>query len=152
MIKLNPLNGDLIWEKKYGSDGHDEPNDLILSLDNDFVTIGNAFPVENLIDVSAKYGDDDMWIVKLFNNDCVKKLTLPTDLIEENREYLTSETIIGNAKIQNANIIYSAIRQEEVFYLKKAFLLKMVRFFKQKLKATIKRMAKSIALRHLKSI
>lgn len=110
LIKINPMNGDLIWEKKYGSDGHDEPNDLILSHDNDFVTVGNTFPVENLIDVSTKYGDDDLWIVKLFNNDCVKKLTLTTDLLEENREYLTSETIIGSAKIQNSTIIYSAGR------------------------------------------
>ncbi len=108
LIKINKTNGDLIWEKKYGSNGHDEPNDLILSQDNDFVTVGNTFPMNELFDVSIKYGDDDMWILKLLNNDCVKKLTLRADLIDRTREYLTSEAIIGNAKIQNANIIYSA--------------------------------------------
>ncbi len=108
LIKVNPTNGDLIWQKKYGSDGHDEPNDLILTHDNDFVTVGNTYPVENLMDVTEKYGDDDLWILKLFNNDCVKKLSLSADLIDGNREYSTSEKIIGSAKIQNANIIYSA--------------------------------------------
>ena len=118
LIKVNPINGDLIWQKKYGSDGHDEPNDLILSHDNDFITVGNTLPVENLIDVSVKYGDDDMWIVKLFNNDCVKKLTLTNDLITGNREYLTSESIIGSAKILDSNIIYSAGKS---ILLKKGF-------------------------------
>lgn len=108
LIKVNPANGDLIWQKKYGSDGHDEPNDLILTHDNDFVSVGNTFPVENLMDITVKYGDDDLWILKLFNNDCVKKLSLSADLIDGNREYSTSEKIIGSAKIQNANIIYSA--------------------------------------------
>ncbi len=108
LIKVNPTNGDLVWQKRYGSDGHDEPNDLILTHDNDFVTVGNTFPIENSMDVTEKHGDDDVWIVKLLNNDCVKNLSLSADLLDKNREYSSSESIVGRAKIQNANIIYSA--------------------------------------------
>lgn len=108
LIKIKPENGDLIWQKKYGSDGHDEPNDLILSRDNDFITVGNAFPDINLYDVSSKFGDDDMWIVKLSNNDCVKKLTFKSSLVDENKMFSASEKIISSSKNQNSTIIYSA--------------------------------------------
>lgn len=108
IIKINPINGDLVWQRKYGSDGHDEPNALILSRDNDFITVGNAFPNENLNDLTVKYGDDDIWILKLSNNDCVKKLTLSSYLSDENRAYVASENINSTSKNQNSNIIYSA--------------------------------------------
>lgn len=110
LIKVNPIDGSLIWEKKYGSGGHDEPNDMIITFDNNFVSVGNTFPVNSLGDVSVHYGDDDMWIIKFLNNDCVKNLTLLTDMIYGNRAFKSSEKIIGGAKILSptSNIIYSA--------------------------------------------
>lgn len=110
LIKINPDNGNLIWEKKYGSDGHDEPNTMLLTFDNDFVVVGNTFPISDLGDVGQKYGDDDMWIVRFSNNDCVKNLTVSEDMFWGNRIYNTTEIISADKKIlsSKSEIIYSA--------------------------------------------
>lgn len=110
LIKVNPFDGSIIWQKKYGSGGHDEPNDMILTFDNNFLVVGHSFPVDNFGDISATYGDDDIWVFKLLNDDCVKNLTLLTDIIDGSREFKSSEKITGGAKIlsSSSNITYSA--------------------------------------------
>lgn len=110
LIKINPTNGDLIWQKKYGSDGHDEPNTMILTFDNDFMVVGNTFPVSDLGDVGQKYGDDDMWVIRFSNNECVKNIIVSEDMQWGNRIYNATDIISTNKKILNAesNIIYSA--------------------------------------------
>lgn len=110
LIKLNPTNGEMIWQRKYGSEGHDEPNALILTFDNNFLVVGNTFPVNNFNDVTQHYGDDDFWVVKLVNNDCVKNLSLNNDMLYGNKTFISSEGISSSVKNQSSssNIIYSA--------------------------------------------
>jgi hypothetical protein len=110
IIKLNIIDGELIWQKKYGSEGHDEPNDLILTFDNNFLFVGNTLPFQNFNDVTQHYGGDDFWIVKLLNNDCVKNLSLKTDMLYGNKNFISSENISSSTKIISpaSQIIYSA--------------------------------------------
>ena len=110
IIKLNSTDGEIIWQKKYGSEGHDEPNDLILTFDNNFLFVGNTLPVQNFNDVTQHYGDDDFWIVKLLNNDCVKNLFLKTDMLYGNKNFSSSEIISSSTKVlsSTSQIIYSA--------------------------------------------
>lgn len=115
IIKLNFNDGAIIWQKKYGSEGHDEPNDLILTFDNNFLFVGNTLPVNNFNDVTQHYGDDDYWIVKLLNNDCVKNLNLKTDMLYGDRNFSSSENISSSTKIlsSTSHIMYSA--QKSIF-------------------------------------
>jgi len=110
IIKLNIIDGELIWQKKYGSEGHDEPNDLILTFDNNFLFVGNTLPFQNFNDVTQHYSGDDFWIVKLLNNDCVKNLSLKTDMLYGNKNFISSENISSSTKIISpaSQIIYSA--------------------------------------------
>jgi hypothetical protein len=110
LIKLKSNDGEIIWQKKYGSEGHDEPNDLILTFDNNFLFVGNTLPVQNFNNVTQSYGDDDFWIVKLLNNDCVKNLSLKTDMLYGNKNFNSSENISSSTKIISpaSQIVYSA--------------------------------------------
>jgi hypothetical protein len=109
IIKLDSNIGEIIWQKKFGSEGHEEPNDLILSFDNNFLFVGNTHPIQNFIDVTQHYGDDDFWMVKLLNNDCVKNLFLKTDMLYGNKNFISSEIISSSAKVlsSTSQIIFS---------------------------------------------
>lgn len=82
---------------------------MILSFDNNFLFVGNTHPIQNFIDVTQHYGDDDFWIVKLLNNDCVKNLFLKTDMLYENKNFISSEIISSSAKVlsSTSQIIFS---------------------------------------------
>lgn len=101
LIKINPLNGNLIWQKNFGGTGHDEPNSMLESFDNDLIIAGNAaHPIGNG-DVTQNYGDDDFWIVKLSNNECFKSLNLKKQIPYGNLEFTAHENIISDTKIIN---------------------------------------------------
>jgi hypothetical protein len=109
LIKMNPANGDLIWEKTMGGVGHDEANCLVATFDNGYLVIGNsAHPISD--DVTNNYGDDDFWVVKLKNSECQRNLNLVADIPLGNIEYRTLENINSQSKLLNnsSNILYSA--------------------------------------------
>ncbi|AFK05140.1 hypothetical protein Emtol_4015 [Emticicia oligotrophica DSM 17448] len=110
VIKLNPENGEIVWQKKFGSNGHDEPNDMVMNYENDFVFVGNTFPLDFSGDVPVHYGDDDVWLVKLSNNDCVKNLSINIDFLNGEKVFSCKDTIAGTNKIQNqdSKVVYSA--------------------------------------------
>lgn len=108
LIKLDPTNGAIRWEKNMGGTGHDEATSLARTFDNGYVIVGNsAPPVSN--DVTSNYGLDDIWVVKLKNNECPKKLNLVSDIPLGNIEFKAIEKITSQAKILNtsSNILYS---------------------------------------------
>lgn len=110
LIKIKPSDGNLIWEKNFGGTGHDEPNSLIECFDNDFIIAGNAaHPIGNG-DVTHNYGDDDFWILKVKNNECLKNLMLKKLIPFGNIEFEALENIISNVKILNStsNIEYNS--------------------------------------------
>lgn len=110
LIKIKSDDGNMIWQKNFGGTGHDEPNAMVECFDNDFVIAGNAAnPIGNG-DVTQNYGDDDFWIVKVKNNECLKNLTLKEQIPFGNIEFDALENIISNSKIINStsNIEYNA--------------------------------------------
>ncbi len=110
LIKIKPSDGNLIWQKTYGSGGHDEPTDLIMTFDNNFVVLGHSYSTEDLGDLTQRFGDDDIWVVKLSNTECIKTLTLKQDILFGNQDFKATENIIGSAKILDSysNIKYTA--------------------------------------------
>ena len=111
LIKINPNNGDLIWEKTMGGTGHDEANCLIATFDNGYMVAGNsAHPISD--DVTNNYGDDDFWVVKLKNSECQKTLNLVKDTPIGDIEYRTLENITSQSHLINntSKIIYSSGR------------------------------------------
>ncbi len=61
VIKING-QGDLLWEKCYGSPGTDEPRDMILTPDGGFAMLARISASGG--DISNYYGSYDNWIVK----------------------------------------------------------------------------------------
>ena len=61
VIKINS-QGDLLWEKCYGSPGTDEPRDMILTPDGGFVMLARISYAGG--DISQYYGSYDNWICK----------------------------------------------------------------------------------------
>ncbi len=109
LIKVNTTDGSLIWQKNYGGEGHDEPNAMLVTFDNNYIIAGNAaHPIGNG-DVTNNFGDDDFWVVKLKNNECQKNLNLVADIPLGNIEFKALENITSQIKILNntSNILYS---------------------------------------------
>jgi hypothetical protein len=108
LIKIDPSNGNLRWEKNMGGIGHDEANCFIPTFDNGYIVVGNsAHPISD--DVTYNYGDDDIWVVKLKNNECQKKLSLEKDIPIGSYEFKAIENITSQSKIlsNTSNILYS---------------------------------------------
>jgi len=61
VIKING-QGDLLWEKCYGSPGTDEPRDMILTPDGGFAMLARISFSGG--DISSYYGSYDNWIAK----------------------------------------------------------------------------------------
>ncbi len=61
IIKING-QGNLLWEKCYGSPGTDEPRDMILTQDNGFALLSRISSSGG--DISQYYGLYDNWILK----------------------------------------------------------------------------------------
>jgi hypothetical protein len=100
VLKLNPINGDMRWQKTYGGGGHDEPNCMLNTFDNGYLVIGNtASPNDG--DVSGWHGDDDFWILKLRNNECQSEMNLTKNIPSGNYDYSASENINFNGQILN---------------------------------------------------
>jgi len=72
--------------------------------------VGNTHPDQNFNDVTQHYGGDDFWILKLLNNDCVKNLSLKTDMLYGNKNFSSSENLSSSTKLlsSTSNIKYSA--------------------------------------------
>jgi hypothetical protein len=99
LIKINPTNGNLIWQKSFGGTGHDEPNSMVESFDNSLIIAGNsAHPIGNG-DVTQNYGDDDFWIIKLKNNECLKSMALKKNILFGDIQFEALENINSNSKI-----------------------------------------------------
>ena len=62
VVKLNAL-GDLMWEKNYGGSETDYPTDVLNTPDGGYLVLG--YTTSNNQDVSANYGANDVWILKL---------------------------------------------------------------------------------------
>jgi hypothetical protein len=108
LIKINPADGDLRWEKTMGGAGHDEANCLIATFDNGYLVVGNAAqPISD--DVTNNYGDDDFWVVKLENRECQKNLNLVADIPLSNIDFKALENITSQSKLLNntSKISYS---------------------------------------------
>ncbi len=110
LIKVDTNNGDLIWQKNYGGEGHDEPNSMLVTFDNNYIIAGNSAPPIGNGDVTNNFGDDDFWILKLKNQECQNNLTLTKDIPLGNIEYKALENITSNIKIlsNTSNIIYNS--------------------------------------------
>ncbi|HEX5150496.1 MAG TPA: T9SS type A sorting domain-containing protein [Parafilimonas sp.] len=65
IIKLNK-NGDIEWQKSYGSSSYDGANSIQQTSDGGYVFAG--WSEANDGDVTNNHGSDDFWIVKLKNN------------------------------------------------------------------------------------
>lgn len=100
LLKLNPINGDIRWQKTYGGSGHDEPNYLLNTFDNGYLIVGNtASPSDG--DVTGWHGDDDFWILKLKNNECQTDMNLTKNIPSGNYNYSASESINYDGQIMN---------------------------------------------------
>ena len=109
LIKTNSSDGSLLWQKTYGGQGHDEPNSMLVTFDNNYIVAGNAAPPIGIGDVTQNYGDDDFWIIKLKNEECQNSLTLTKDIPLGSHEFKALENITSQSKLLNntSNIIYS---------------------------------------------
>ena len=108
LIKIDPNNGNLIWEKTLGGAGHNEATCLTTTFDNGYLVVGNSAPPIS-DDVTINYGDDDFWVIKLKNSECQKNLNLVKDIPLGNIEYTALENITSQSKVLNnsSNILYS---------------------------------------------
>jgi Secretion system C-terminal sorting domain len=62
IMKLNS-DGQIIWKKTYGGNGHDALSKIIQTKDGGFIAIGNTSSTNGLF-ITTK-GDHDVWILKL---------------------------------------------------------------------------------------
>ena len=65
VIKVN-ANGTKEWSKFYGGTFTDTPNDLIQTLDNDYIIVGSSD--SNDIDITNNKGSYDFWVVRIDGN------------------------------------------------------------------------------------
>ncbi|HEY1056888.1 MAG TPA: hypothetical protein VGE24_17205, partial [Emticicia sp.] len=100
VLKLNPINGDIRWQKTYGGSGHDEPNCMVSTFDNGYLIAGNTASNSDG-DVTGWRGDDDFWILKLKNNECQSVMNLTKNIPSGNYDYSASESINFNGQIMS---------------------------------------------------
>lgn len=65
VVKLSS-SGSIEWQKTYGGTGMDFGNDIIETVDNGYLIVGNTFSSDG--DVSSKIGstnNDDLWVLKI---------------------------------------------------------------------------------------
>jgi hypothetical protein len=55
--------GSLIWEKNFGGTQIDEAHGIVKTTDNNFIIVGNTRSDDT--DISANFGDSDLWLVKI---------------------------------------------------------------------------------------
>ncbi|MBK8487297.1 MAG: T9SS type A sorting domain-containing protein [Bacteroidetes bacterium] len=62
IIKID-IDGEIIWQKTYGSSEGDIPNDILQTADNGFIVAGYTLGYDG--DVSENKGINNLWIIKL---------------------------------------------------------------------------------------
>ncbi|CAH0995118.1 hypothetical protein EMA8858_01238 [Emticicia aquatica] len=110
LIKINQLDGNLVWQKTFGGKGHDEPNSIVETFDNSLIIVGNsAQPIGNG-DVTQNYGDDDFWVIKLKNNECSNNLSFEKNIPFGEYNFKSQENINSKVKIlsNSSKVIYSS--------------------------------------------
>lgn len=76
LMKLNPVNGDIIWTKTMGGSLNDNLWGFALTPEGGFITVGSSWSVDG--DISANIGGFDYWVVKLAPDCVVPVLTVDT--------------------------------------------------------------------------
>lgn len=95
------LQGNILWQKNYGSSGHEESTDMLSTPDDGFIFVGNVYAYIDY-DVSVGYGNDDIWIAKLENREpCRNKLDLSQTVYHNTAEFQAETTINSTVKIMN---------------------------------------------------
>jgi hypothetical protein len=107
LIKIDPANGNIRWEKNMGGTGHDEATAMAATFDNGYVLVGNSAPPIS-DDVTLNRGFDDIWVVKLKSTECHKNLTLSIDVPLGSSEFKALENITSTSKLLNnsTNVLY----------------------------------------------
>ncbi len=119
LIKVNPINGDIIWERSYGGGGHDDGSALMMTFDNQLIIAGHVFSNDGDINPVNFRGGEDIWIAKLNFQDCPQNLTLTRDIINGNVEFKASDVIQMTTKIQDSNSIIQVKTNKSILLLPK---------------------------------
>lgn len=102
LIKTSQAQGDLIWERNYGGESHDEPCTLLLSFENTLLLGGNVSHPAGKGDVLSTYGGEDFWVAQLKLNDCERQLQIRDAIEYGNNLYQASESIQFRQKIEQS--------------------------------------------------
>jgi gliding motility-associated-like protein len=68
VVKISPTNGDIIWEKDYGSNDREEVRNILELKDGSIVVCGNSESDAFGDKTTPNYGQADYWILKLDKN------------------------------------------------------------------------------------
>lgn len=109
LLKID-LSGNILWQKNYGSSGHEEPTCMLYTPDDGFIFVGNAYPYIDH-DITHGYGNDDIWIAKLVNQEhCQPHLNLSNAVYYNTANFQAQTKISSTVKIlnQGSSIHYKA--------------------------------------------
>ncbi|MBK7443828.1 MAG: hypothetical protein IPI65_20580 [Bacteroidetes bacterium] len=62
VIKISN-EGDLIWQKCYGSNNTEQPNSIVKTLENEYIIAGTTLGEGG--DVTGNHGSTDIWVIKI---------------------------------------------------------------------------------------
>jgi hypothetical protein len=115
LIKINPVNGDIRWEKNIGGSYHDDATGVVATFDNGYLLTGSVTSYDG--DVTQNRGHDDIWVVKLKSNECHHALSLNIDIPLGNAEFNALNNIYSTSKIfsNNTTVIYTSGNSIELF-------------------------------------
>ncbi len=100
LIKTDKTTGDLLWQKNYGGQSHDEPSGMLINFGNTLYVVGNVSHPARNGDIAQTFGEEDIWIIQLKMNECEQNLILREKISYGNNEYQASEHIQLQSKIE----------------------------------------------------
>lgn len=56
-------NGDMLWQKSYGGEGVDLPEDIYATSDNGYLIVGSTTSISGML--TQNYGHRDVWVLKI---------------------------------------------------------------------------------------
>jgi len=102
LIKVDNF-GNIIWQQNFGSSGHEEPTYMINTPDDGFILVGISYSYIDF-DITQHFGGDDIWVVKLQNQEnCRYNLNLSKTIYHNTAIFQAQNTIESTVKILNYN-------------------------------------------------
>jgi hypothetical protein len=112
IIKINS-QGNIRWQKVLGGNAFEGFSKSIITSNGDYVIAGTKNSGDG--DSKVKYGESDIWIVRLENIPECLNLKIVNSNISNESSYIAKEKVIGINKIENVGrVIYKANKSIEL--------------------------------------